>query len=110
MFMLRVFYCFLIMLVSLSGFSQSYWAYVAGSIKQDEAMDICHDPGGNIITVGYFCGQTVFSYAANISEPLFQQALQRRHLLLSGGDYQHQRRTSATTGLYHPGQVNHTSR
>ncbi len=65
--MLRAVYLFSAILVSLSGFSQSYWAYVAGSMKQDEAMDICHDPGGNILTVGYFSGQTVFSYLNTIS-------------------------------------------
>lgn len=65
--MLKAAVCFLIVLNSLSCFSQSFWAYIAGSTKQDEATDICSDPGGNIITTGYFSGQTVFSYANNIS-------------------------------------------
>lgn len=42
-------------------FSQSFWAYTAGSIKEDEAMDICYDNSGNIISAGYIAGQTTFN-------------------------------------------------
>lgn len=40
--------------------AQSFWAYTAGSIKEDETMDICYDNSGNIISVGYIAGQTSF--------------------------------------------------
>lgn len=42
-------------------FSQNFWAYSAGSIKEDEAMDICYDNTGNIISTGYFAGSTQFA-------------------------------------------------
>lgn len=41
--------------------SQNFWAYTAGSIKEDEAMDICYDNSGNIISAGYFAGTTTFA-------------------------------------------------
>ncbi|MBC7696688.1 MAG: gliding motility-associated C-terminal domain-containing protein [Burkholderiales bacterium] len=41
--------------------SQTFWAYTAGSIKEDEAMDICYDNSGNIISAGYFSGTTGFA-------------------------------------------------
>ncbi|MES2761393.1 MAG: gliding motility-associated C-terminal domain-containing protein [Bacteroidota bacterium] len=41
--------------------SQNFWAYTAGSIKEDEAMDICYDNSGNIISGGYFAGTTQFA-------------------------------------------------
>ncbi|MES2514773.1 MAG: gliding motility-associated C-terminal domain-containing protein [Bacteroidota bacterium] len=41
--------------------SQNFWAYTAGSIKEDEAMDICYDNSGNIISTGYFSGTTQFA-------------------------------------------------
>ena len=42
-------------------FSQNFWAYTTGSIKEDEAMDICYDNSGNIISAGYFAGTTTFA-------------------------------------------------
>jgi gliding motility-associated-like protein len=49
----------LIMHYSISG--QNFWAYTAGSIKEDEAMDICYDNSGNIISAGYISGATAFA-------------------------------------------------
>ena len=50
-----------ILFVSLNSISQNFWAYTAGSIKEDEAMDICYDNSGNIISTGYFAGTTTFA-------------------------------------------------
>jgi len=50
-----------LILISFNITSQSYWAYTAGSIKEDEAMDICYDNSGNIISAGYFAGTTIFA-------------------------------------------------
>lgn len=47
-------------------FSQNFWAYSAGSIKEDETMDICYDYNGNIISAGYISGQTTFNYSTNL--------------------------------------------
>lgn len=51
----------IVFFIQKNSFSQNYWAYTAGSIKEDEAMDICYDNTGNIISTGYIAGSTVFS-------------------------------------------------
>lgn len=56
-----VYYLVLILTLHQYAFSQSFWAYTAGSIKEDEAMDICYDNSGNIISTGYISGQTTFN-------------------------------------------------
>ena len=48
-------------------FSQNFWAYTAGSIKEDEAMDICYDNSGNIISAGYFAGTTTFATGVTLN-------------------------------------------
>lgn len=40
--------------------SQNHWIYSAGSVKEDEILDICSDQSGNIISAGYFSGPTNF--------------------------------------------------
>lgn len=62
-----VIYLFLILMFHQYSFSQSFWAYAAGSIKEDEAMDICYDNNGNIISTGYFSGQTTFNITPSIT-------------------------------------------
>jgi gliding motility-associated-like protein len=47
--------------------SQNFWVYGAGSIKEDEAMDVCYDNSGNIVSAGYFSGQTAFSGTINLN-------------------------------------------
>lgn len=60
---MRYFYCFIISLIvfntNITG--QSFWAYTAGSVKEDEVLDICYDNSGNIISTGYFSGTTTFA-------------------------------------------------
>lgn len=53
--------CLILFILHSSVISQNFWVYAAGSIKEDEAMDICYDNSGNIISTGYFSGQTAFS-------------------------------------------------
>lgn len=40
--------------------SQNHWIYSAGSVKEDEVLDICSDQSGNIISAGYFSGPINF--------------------------------------------------
>ena len=40
--------------------AQSFWAYAAGSIKDDQSVDVCIDNSNNVISTGYFSGLTVF--------------------------------------------------
>lgn len=47
--------------------SQNFWVYGAGGIKEDEAMDVCYDNSGNIISAGYFSGQTIFANNLTLS-------------------------------------------
>lgn len=49
-----------LLLLHSSLISQNFWVYAAGSIKEDEAMDICYDNSGNIISAGYFSAQIPF--------------------------------------------------
>ena len=58
---MRLLIAFILFLVHFALGAQNFWVYGAGSIKEDEAMDICHDNSGNMISAGYFSGQTVFS-------------------------------------------------
>lgn len=52
---------FLLSFLHYQNLSQNFWAYTAGSIKEDEVMDICYDNAGNIISTGYFSGSTQFA-------------------------------------------------
>lgn len=45
---------------SKSATSQNFWAFSAGSVKEDEVLDICYDHTGNIISTGYFSGSISF--------------------------------------------------
>lgn len=60
---MRYFYLFIFSVVVFFNTvkSQNFWAYTAGSVKEDEVLDICHDNSGYIISTGYFSGTTVFS-------------------------------------------------
>lgn len=58
---------FSILLISSIINAQSFWSYASGSIKEDEAMDICYDNTGNIITAGYFSGPTTFAPGISLS-------------------------------------------
>ncbi len=48
-------------------YAQSFWAYTAGSIKEDEALDLCKDNSGNVISVGYFSGLTQFALGVSLN-------------------------------------------
>jgi len=57
---------FLVLIFNQYSFSQNFWAYTAGSIKEDETMDICHDQSGHIISAGYIAGLTTFNTSPSI--------------------------------------------
>jgi gliding motility-associated-like protein len=61
-----VFSLLLVLVFNHYSFSQNFWAYTAGSIKEDEAMDICYDQNGYIISAGYIAGQTTFNVSPSI--------------------------------------------
>jgi gliding motility-associated-like protein len=59
--MKKVLHLFFLLIAHQYIFSQNFWVYTAGGVKEDEAMDICYDNSGNIISAGYFAGTTQFA-------------------------------------------------
>lgn len=64
---MRILSTLILFILHFSLTSQNFWVYGAGSIKEDEAMDVCYDNSGNIISTGYFSGQTVFANSLTLN-------------------------------------------